>query len=283
MASGAARIIDSHHHFWRYTLEDYGWMDDSMAAIRRDFLPADLEAEIKQAGVEGVVSVQARQSLEETRVLCEFAQQHNFIKGVVGWVPLLTDELPAALEEFANEPNLRAVRHVVQDEPDDFLLRDDFNRGVAQLAATGLVYDVLIFERQLPAAIEFVDKHPGQSFVLDHIAKPKIGDNELEPWRTNFFKLAERENIVCKLSGMVTEADYQNWTVEQLQPYLETALEAFGPQRLLFGTDWPVCTLACDYQRWVQIVQELAAPLTETERHALFFKTASQAYDLQLD
>lgn len=282
MASGDARIIDSHHHFWRYTLEDYGWMDDSMAAIRRDFLPADLEAEIKQAGVEGVVSVQARQSLEETRVLCEFAQQHDFIKGVVGWVPLLTDELPAALEEFSDEPFLKAVRHVVQDEPDDFLLRDDFNRGVAQLANTGLVYDVLIFERQLPAAIEFVDRHPEQSFVLDHIAKPKIGDNELEPWRTNFLKLAERENIVCKLSGMATEADYQNWTPEQLQPYLETALEAFGPQRLMFGTDWPVCTLACEYQRWVQIVQDFAAPLSEAERHALFFATANQSYDLQL-
>ncbi|MEQ8209654.1 MAG: amidohydrolase family protein [Lacipirellulaceae bacterium] len=281
--ANSVRIIDSHHHFWHYTLEDYGWMDDSMVAIRRDFLPTDLQTEISNAGVEGVVSVQARQSLEETRMLCDFAGQHDFIKGVVGWVPLLTDELPAALEEFSSETKLKAVRHVVQDEPDDFLLRDDFNEGVALLAANGLVYDVLIFERQLPAAIEFVDKHTDQSFVLDHIAKPKIGADELEPWRTNLLKLAERENIVCKLSGMVTEADYQSWTPQQLQPYLETVLEAFGPKRLMFGTDWPVCTLACEYQEWVRIIREFAAPLTETERHALFFETANQAYHLQLD
>ena len=222
--------IDAHHHFWQYTVAEYGWIDDDMAVLRRDFLPADLERELARAGVDGVVSVQARQTLEETEWLLGLAGQHAFIKGVVGWVELVNPGVGAVLERLVKNPKLKAVRHVVQGEPDDnFILRDDFNRGVALLAPLGLVYDILIFPRHLKPSIRFVDRHPGQRFVLDHIAKPQIKAGVLEPWAADIRELARRPNVYCKLSGMVTEADYQRWTEEQLRVCFDVVLEAFGP------------------------------------------------------
>ncbi len=274
--------IDAHHHFWKYEPVEFGWIDDTMAAIRRDFLPGHLKAELAAAGLDGVVSVQARQSVEETAWLLGMAENFDFIKGVVGWVPLALPTVGKTLEKFSKHWKLRGVRHVVQGEPDDrFILGDEFNAGICLLREFGLVYDILIFERHLPPTSEFVDRHPQQVFVLDHIAKPKIKANELEPWRKNITELARRENIYCKISGLVTEADYQTWTEAQLQPYLETVFAAFGPRRLMFGSDWPVCRVACDYKRWVELVGRFIANLSADEQARIMGGTAVEAYGLK--
>jgi len=274
--------IDAHHHFWHYTTAEYGWIDDDMAALRRDFLPPDLEREIARAGMDGVVSVQARQTLEETAWLLGLAAKHNFIKGVVGWVELANPDVGAALAQFASNPKLKGIRHVVQGEPDDnFILGPDFNRGVAQLAKFGLVYDILIFPKQLQPASQFVDRHPGQVFVLDHIAKPPIKTGGMEPWATQIRELAQRPNVYCKISGMVTEADYQRWNGEQLRTYFEVVLAAFGPRRLMFGSDWPVCLAACDYSRWQQLVADWISKLSAAEQARILGGTAVEAYGLQ--
>lgn len=273
--------IDSHHHFWSYDPVDYGWIDDTMRVIRRDFLPEHLKAEIAAAGVEGVVSVQARQNLTETQWLQDFARQHEFIKGVVGWVELVSPTVGAELERFAANPKLKSVRHVVQGEPDDhFILRDDFNRGIRELRKFNLVYDILIFERQLPPTIQFVDAHPEQVFVLDHIAKPRIKDDVIEPWSKQLRDLAKRPNVYCKASGLVTEADYTTWTEAQVRRYFDVALEAFGPQRLMFGSDWPVCLVACGYARWHQLVSSWISKLSPTEQARVLGGTAVEAYKL---
>lgn len=273
--------IDAHHHFWKYDPAEYGWIDERMSVLRRDFLPADLKGETSRAGIEGVVSVQARQSLAETQWLLELAEANDFIRGIVGWVPLVSPNVRAELERFAGRAKLKAVRHVLQDEPDDnYVLRDDFNRGVSCLKDLGLGYDILIFERHLPQTISFVDRHPGQTFILDHVAKPKIRVGELEPWRQNVRELARRPNVYCKISGMATEADWKNWTPRQLEPYLDTVLEAFGPSRLMFGSDWPVCLLACDYNRWHRVVSDAIAPLSKSEQAQIMGLTAMKAYGL---
>jgi L-fuconolactonase len=274
-------LLDSHHHFWRYDPAEYGWINDSMAGLRRDFLPADLKPEIDAVGIEGVVSVQARQSLDETRWLLGLADQHDFIRGVVGWVPLISPSVASDLEPFAANPKLKAVRHVLQDEPDpDFMLRTDFNEGIWAIERFGLAYDILVYERQLPQTIRFVDRHPRQIFVLDHIAKPRIRDNLMAPWQENIRELARRENVYCKLSGVVTEADWQGWTIGQLHPYLETAIEAFGPRRLMFGSDWPVCLLACKYANWHRLVRDFTRLLSPDEQRRIFGETAIEAYKL---
>ena len=274
--------IDSHHHFWRYNTDEFGWIDDAMASIRRDFLPPHLQAEIAAVGIDGVISVQARQSLAETEWLLQLASNNDFIKGVVGWVPLIAPDVRTVLERLAAQPKLRAVRHVLQGEPDErYMLRADFNAGIRALREFDLRYDILIFERHLPQTIQFVDQHPNQTFILDHIAKPKIGLNELSPWREEITRLAERPNVYCKLSGMVTEADYTRWTDEQLQPYLDTVLEAFGPHRLMFGTDWPVCLVAASYSRWLEVIHEFISELSPAEQARIMGGTAVEAYGLK--
>jgi len=278
---GNPMLIDSHHHFWRYDPTEYGWINDEMSTIRRDFLPADLKRETDALGLDGVVSVQARQTLEETHWLLEMAEANDFIKGVVGWVPLVSPTVADDLAELTHHRKFKAVRHVLQDEPDGYMARDDFNAGVNLLKPLGLEYDLLIYERQLPEAIQFVDRHPGQLFVVDHIAKPRIKENVVSPWRENILELAHRPNVYCKISGMATEADYSAWTPQQLKPYFDTALEAFGPHRLMFGTDWPVCQVACDYGRWYRLVREWAASLSDHDQDRLFGETAMEAYKLQ--
>lgn len=274
-------MIDAHHHFWQYNPAEFGWIDSTMSVLRRDFIPPDLVRQIQGTGVRGVISVQARQSLQETRWLLDLARQHSIIRGVVGWVPLTLPSVADYIEEFSSNPKLRAVRHVLQDEPDDrFMLGDEFNRGISTLKKFKLAYDILIFERHLPACIEFVDRHPEQVFILDHIAKPKIKAGEIEPWRKNIFELAKRHNVYCKISGMVTEADHKTWTPEKLRPYFDAVVEAFSPRRLMFGSDWPVCLLASDYPRWVQTVRDWAAGFSEAEKDRLFSDTAEEAYGL---
>jgi len=276
-----AERIDAHHHLWRYSKEEYDWIGPGMEAIARDFLPADLRAELAARGIGGSVVVQARQELGETDWLLESAEGSPLIRGVVGWAPIADQSFPAILEKLRAKRKLKGLRHIIQAEPDDeFILRDDFNRGIKSLHGSGLVYDVLIYERHLPAAIKFVDRHPNQIFVLDHIAKPHIKEQALEPWRTNVFELAKRKNVYCKLSGMVTEADWVQWSVSDLRPYADAALEAFGAARLMFGSDWPVCLLASSYVRWFRTAQDILSGLSESEKELVFGGVATTIYSL---
>ena len=275
-------VVDSHHHFWRYSPAEFSWIDDSMAAIRRDFLPADLQRETGAAGVDAVVSVQARQSVEETDWLLDLATQNPSIAGVVGWVPLVSPTVAADLAQFAAHPKLVGVRHVLQDEPDPrFMLRADFQAGLQAMLAYNLTYDILITHRHLPQTIELVDRNPAQRFVVDHMAKPAIGQGTVEPWASGMRELARRPHVCCKLSGMVTEIGRPHWTIADLRPFVEVVLEAFGPQRVLFGSDWPVCLVACGYARWMEIVQELIAPLSSAERAAILGDNARRVYRLR--
>lgn len=274
-------IIDTHHHFWNYNPVDFDWIDDEMASIRKNFLPKDLKESLLETGVQGVVSVQARQSLEETDWLLEMAEEHDFIKGIVGWLPLAAENIQQVLEQYSGNQWLKGVRHVVQGESDPaFILGKDFNRGISHLKNDGLVYDILILEHQLPNTIRFVDQHPEQQFIVDHIAKPKIKHNETEPWARNLKELARRENVSCKISGMVTEADYHSWTKEQLQPYFDVVLEAFGPSRLMYGSDWPVCLVATSYSDWLNLVKDMLSGLSPDEQEQIFSRNAKYFYHL---
>lgn len=273
--------IDSHHHLWRYSHADYPWMLKGMESIRRDFLVPELESTMHAAKIDGVVTVQARQSLLETDFLLDLASRHDIIRGVVGWLPLADPAITSYIEKYWHYPKLKAVRHVLHDEPDDFyMLREDFNRGIAQLDDVGLRYDILIFERHLPQTIQFVDRYPHQIFIVDHIAKPQIKDHRLSPWRERMQDLSRRENVYCKLSGLVTEADWKGWTELDLQPYIDTVLECFGPNRLMFGSDWPVSLVACPYKKWIEVVERSTASLSSAERGRLFGGTAKEAYRL---
>jgi L-fuconolactonase len=273
--------IDAHHHLWKYSREQYLWMADNMDELRRDFLVDDLSRVLREASIQGVVTVQARQMLEETEWLLGLAEGNDFMQGVVGWVPLVEEGVRYQLDKLSVHTKLKAVRHVLHDEPDDFyMLRGDFNRGVAHLKDFNLRYDILVFERQLPQTIEFVDRHPQQVFIVDHIAKPRIKDGLLSPWRENMVELGRRENVYCKLSGMVTEANWAGWTESDLQPYFEIAMEAFGPGRLMFGSDWPVILLASSYQRWLETVQCAISGLSPDEQTQILSGTATTAYQL---
>jgi L-fuconolactonase len=273
--------IDSHNHFWRYRAEEYGWIGESMGIIRRDFLPSDLLVNLRTAGIDGTIAVQARQTVEETEWLLQLSDTHDFIRGVVGWVPLTEPTLKAVLERLCEYRRLKGVRHVIHDEPDDdFILGANFNKGIQQLQSFGLIYDVLIFERHLPQTIQFIDGHPGQIFVVDHIAKPKIRTKELSPWRERIVELAQRENVYCKISGMVTEASWTEWKPDDLKPYFDIVLAAFGARRLMFGSDWPVLLLASSYTLWADSVRSFVSDLSSAEQDRIMGGTAIDVYNL---
>jgi L-fuconolactonase len=274
--------IDAHQHFWRYNPDEYGWIDDSMARLRRDFLPSDLQPELERGGFDGCIAVQARQTIEETRWLLELATALQFILGVVGWVDLQSENVRSQLKEFSINPKLLGVRHVVQAEPDDrFMLRPEFLRGVAALDEFGLTYDILIYPRHLPVAAEFVKRFPRHRFVLDHLAKPYIRKQEIEPWRSDLRRLAEFPNVYCKISGMVTEADWGTWTAEQIAPYINVALDCFGAERLMMGSDWPVCTVAASYARTMSLMIEFLKGHSDDERDAILGGTAAKFWRLR--
>jgi L-fuconolactonase len=278
---GRAEGIDAHHHLWRYTPAEYGWIDETMQALQRNFLPADLRAAMATAGVAGTIAVQARQTLEETRWLLDLADGCDAIRGVVGWAPIAGEDFPGCMEEFDGRAKLKGLRHVIQGEKDEhYILREDFNSGIRTIAGSGLVYEILIYERHLADTIYFVDEHPDQPFVLDHVGKPLIAAGVLEPWAERMMELGERENVWCKLSGMVTEADWRGWTPETLKPYLDVAVEAFGPQRLMAGSDWPVCLVASGYKQWFDVLRTYFAPFSEAERARVFGETAVEVYGL---
>src|SRR6185437_3102744 len=276
-------FIDAHHHLWQYSPEEYPWMLDGMEKIRKDFLVPQLQDVTRTAGVTGTVAVQARQTLEETEWLLNLADGTSLIRGIVGWVPLIEEDIAKRLEVFSAKPKLRGVRHVLHDEPDDlYMLREDFNRGISLLKDFDLVYDILIFERHLPQTLEFVDRHPNQVFVLDHIAKPKIRNKIFSPWDRGITELASRENVYCKISGMVTEADWNDWSESDLRPYFDAVLQAFGPPRVMFGSDWPVIEVACEYGRWSRIVRGWISQQSPADQSAILAETAKKAYSLSL-
>ena len=272
--------IDSHQHFWRYSQGEYPWINPR-SSIRRDFLPADLEPELRRNQLDGCVAVQARQTLDETRWLLQLAESCEFVRGVVGWVDLCSPELPEQLEQFADEAKLVGVRHVAQDEPDDrFLMRQDFRQGIAQLQDFGLTYDILVFPRQLPAAIELARAFPEQPFVLDHLAKPSIRDAQLSPWSELLKTLGRCSNVMCKISGLVTEADWDEWKPADLKPYLDVAFEAFGVERLMFGSDWPVALLAGSYQEVITVVRDYVTRYADGAAAQVFGLNATSFYGL---
>ena len=273
--------IDAHQHFWRYRPETHAWISESMAVLKRDFLPRDLEPLLRARGFTGCVAVQAAQSVDETRFLLELAARHPFVRGVVGWVDLVSPDLDRQLEHFSRDRRFRGVRHLAQDEPDErWLARPDVVRGIGALRRFGLTYDILVHARQLPSALELVRHLPDQPFVLDHAAKPEIRAGRLEPWRSDLRTLAAHANVACKLSGLVTEAAWEGWTAEGLRPWLETALECFGPQRLMIGSDWPVCLLAGDYDRVVGVAADFIASLTADEQAAILGANALRFYGI---
>jgi L-fuconolactonase len=273
--------IDTHQHFWRYAPENYAWIDAQMSALKRDFMPADLEPALRAAGIDGTVAVEARGHLAETDQLLSLAERTPFVRGVVGWLPLTDSNAAALLERYASRPQLRGLRHWLGASSDlSYMFGESLQRGLALLAPTGLSFDLMLWPPQLASAAALVDRHPQQVFILDHFAKPYIRSGQLEPWQTQLKELARRPNVYCKLSGLTTEADWQAWQPQDLKPYLDVALEAFTPRRLLFGSDWPVCTLATSYERWTSTISDWVSTLSVDERARILGGTALEVYRL---
>ena len=273
--------IDSHQHFWRYDPGRDGWITEEMAVLKRDFLPKELIQRMREAGVDRTIAVQADQSETETHFLIDLAEENSAIAGVVGWVNLLDKNIDERLECFSRHTKLRGFRHIVQAEHDDrFMMREDFLRGVAALARHNFTYDILIYARQLPAAVEFVQRFPAQKFVLDHLAKPSIKAGQIDAWANNIRALARNQNVYCKLSGLVTEANWKNWNAETLRPYLDVAFEAFGTDRLMFGSDWPVCLLAASYSQVKEVIENYTRDFSPSEKENIFGLNAARFYGL---
>ena len=272
--------IDSHQHFWRYSSAEYPWIPAG-TPLERDWLPSDLESLQRPLGFDGSVAVQARQCVAESDWLLGLADAAPRILGVVGWVDLRSAQVERDLERLARHPRFVGVRHVVQDEPDDaFLLRSDFLRGIALLKDFSLTYDLLIYPRQLPAAVRLVERFPSQPFVLDHLAKPFIKGGTLEPWASHIRELAAFPNVLCKVSGMVTEADHQHWQAADFAPFLDLVIEAFGPGRLMFGSDWPVCRLAATYEQVEGLVRDRVRGWSPAEQAAFWGGNCARFYGL---
>jgi L-fuconolactonase len=278
--------IDAHQHFWMYSPAQYGWISDEMAELKRDFLPKDLKPLLGERALDGSfdgsIVVQARQDLDETRWLLRLADEHDFVKGVVGWVDLCSPDLPGQLEEFAANRKFVGVRHILQGEADDeFMLRPEFRRGIARLAEHGLTYDLLLYPRHLPVAVKLMRDFPEQRFVLDHIAKPSIADGLIDPWRRDISELARFDNVCCKLSGMVTEARWKEWTPQDFRPCLDVVCEAFGRGRLMIGSDWPVCTLSASYEETMRIVMDYVRQSMPDETDDILGATCMRFYGME--
>jgi L-fuconolactonase len=277
-------IVDAHHHFWDPATADYPWLTDELATIRRAFGPADLAPELDAAGVEGTVLVQTRSSVDETVEFLATAAATPFVRGVVGWVDLTDPGVGDVLARLRAAPGgerLVGIRHQAHDEPDpDWLVREHVVRGVAVVGGAGLAYDLLVRERELPAALALARRLPDVRFVVDHLAKPRIASGELEPWATRLAEFRELDHVACKVSGMVTEADWSSWIRRDLQPYVDRVLDVFGPDRLLFGSDWPVCLLAGGYADVVGAARATLGELGERDREKVFGGTAEAVYRL---
>jgi L-fuconolactonase len=274
--------IDSHQHFWRYDPDRDCWITDEMSVLKRDFLPENLIPQLHANQMDGCIAVQADQSERETSFLLDLAAQHQKIKGIVGWVDLCSPKLAERLEYFSKFEKLCGFRHIVQSEPDDhYLVREDFIRGIRNLQEFNFSYDILIYPRQLPAAIELVERIPEQRFVLDHIAKPPIRSREVASWAKQMRELAANRNVHCKVSGLVTEADWHNWNQSDFRPYLDVVFEAFGPDRIMFGSDWPVCLLAGTYEKVKTIIANYVCDLPSEQQAKIFGRNAISFYGLK--
>lgn len=276
--------IDTHQHFWTYSVENYPWIDPA-SVVARDFQPAELAPQLEAAGIDGTLTVEARSHVGETEALLEFARTTPFIRGVVGWLPLVDAGVGDLIHRYAENPKLRGLRHAILAEADpDFMFREDFNRGISLLhragRGAGLRFDLLLAPGNLGRASTFVDRHPNQVFILDHFAKPFIRDGLVEPWATELRELARRPNVFCKVSGLVTEANLTSWQPSDLRPYLDVALDAFTPDRLMFGSDWPMCLLATSYGGWLGTVHDWVSELSRHERNRILGETALEAYGL---
>ncbi len=272
--------IDAHQHFWNYDPSQYQWIQPG-SVLQRSYVPSDLLKELVASKIDGCIAVQARQDLAENDFLLGLARENSFVKGVVGWIDLQSDSVAEQAKEFSTQTKAIGVRHVVQDEPDpDFMKRAAFRRGIATLEPLGLAYDILIYWHQLEDAIDLVRSFPNQRFVLDHIAKPAIAKGLTQPWASHIHTLARFPNVACKVSGMVTEADHENWYTEQLRPYFQTVLDAFGPSRLLFGSDWPVIRLAAEYRSFVDSIQTFIDQLSQSEKTGIMGLNALRIYRL---
>ena len=274
------KIIDTHQHFWKYDPVNYSWINDEMQVIRKDFLPGDLAVVVNEHTLQGTVAVQADQTEAETDWLLQLAAKNDFIKGVVGWVDLRRSNIEERLQYYQQFSKLKGFRHVLQGEEPSFMLQKDFLNGISKLQQYNFTYDVLIFPQHLAAALELVQQFPEQKFVIDHVAKPYIKDGKIDEWKTGMEKIAQHQNVYCKISGMVTEADWKNWTADQLKPYMDVVVNSFGIDRIMYGSDWPVCLVASSYKRWLQTVKNYFASYSEEEQEKVFSSNAIKFYNL---
>jgi len=273
--------IDSHQHFWQYHPKKHEWIDDKMAVIRKDFLPEDLIPLLQENKFKGCVAVQADQTVTETEFLIELAKKNKFIKGVVGWVDLKAENIQDRLSHYKQFKIVKGFRHVLQDEEPDFMLEPQFLNGISSLKDFNYTYDILIFPQQLPTAIKLVKKNPNQLFVIDHIAKPYMKFGLISQWKKEIELMAKFENVYCKISGMVTEADYENWQEPDFLPYLDIVVNAFGTKRIMFGSDWPVCLVAATYEEMLNVVENYFKGFSTTEQQDFFGKNAQLFYQLK--
>jgi L-fuconolactonase len=274
--------IDSHQHFWKYNSANHIWIADNMSILKNDFLPKDLESILLQNNIDACVAVQVYQTEEETHFLLNLAEQYSFIKGVVGWVDFKNKNIEDRLLYFKKFKLLKGFRHILQAENDVFFSNPDFLNGISLLEKFGFTYDILIYPHQLNAALNFIKKFPKQPFVLDHIAKPNIKDKEINGWKSDIEKMAEHENVYCKISGLITEADWNLCSIEDFRPYLDVVVENFGLDRIMFGSDWPVCLLATSYEKWIDIVSEYFKNFRKTQQENIFGGNSIRFYDLHI-
>lgn len=273
--------IDAHQHFWQFDPVRDAWITEgSMSVIRRDFLPKDLQPILQQNGINGCVAVQADQSETETHFLLNLASQNDFIKGVVGWVDLKADNLAERLDYFKQYPKLKGFRHILQGEKPEFMLDLRFTEGVRLLGKMGYTYDILVFPKHLSAVKTFLQKFDNQPFVIDHLAKPYIQKGLIKQWAKDMKAIAKHENVMCKISGIVTEADWTHWTEADFTPYLDVVFEAFGTDRIMYGSDFPVCLVAATYTQQLSIVKNYISKLSDTEGSKILGGNAIKFYKL---
>ena len=274
------QVIDSHQHFWKYNPERHSWISEEMAAIQKDFLPDNLKDVLLKNKVYGCITVQVNQNEEETNWMLSLAEGHPFIKGIVGWVDLQAPNIIERLQYFSSFPKLKGFRHILQNEEPSFLQQPSFVRGISYLKNFNFTYDILIYPKHLKAALELVKKFPEQKFVINHLGKPAIAKGHYCGWEKDIKSLSEFENVYCKISGMVTEANWNTWTSENLRPYLDTVIKTFDTKRIMFGSDWPVCLLAASYEKWLQTVQQYFSSFSKNEQEDFFSGNAKQFYNL---
>lgn len=273
--------LDAHQHFWEYNALRDSWIDDSMTVLKSDYLPEQIEPLLKEKELEGCIAVQANQSERETEFLLALAEAYPFIKAVVGWVELCSENIEKRLEYYAQNPYLKGIRHIVQAEPENFVLKPEFQRGIGFLSQFNLVYDLLVYPSQLESGIQLVSQFPDQKFVLDHCAKPQIKIQEIEKWARDIRRIAKEENVFCKVSGLVTEADFKNWKASDFLPYLEVVFDAFGEDRVLYGSDWPVCLLAASYEKVYQLIDDFTIMHSAAARRKFFGENAARIYNIK--